>query len=163
MNQILNQCPCGAKEEYSSCCEPFIKGLSFPSTPEKLMRSRYSAYVKSEINYLLETTSPSKKHLYSYKDMFDWANSSIWKKLEIISTKNGNEDDLTGQVEFKAYYIQNSKDEIHHELSSFIRENGKWYFEQGVKPLNNNRKIGKNEFCPCGSGKKYKKCCEGLI
>lgn len=163
MNQISNICPCGSNKTYENCCEPFIKGLSLPPTPEKLMRSRYAAYVKAEINYLIETTYPLKRHLYNQKDILDWSTTSTWKKLEIISTKDGNENDITGKVEFKAYYIQNSKDEIHHELSSFIKEKGKWYFEQGIKPLTINRQIGKNEFCPCGSGKKYKKCCDGLI
>lgn len=30
-----------------------------------------------------------------------------------------------------------------------------------VDPIHTDAKPGRNDPCPCGSGKKYKKCCEG--
>jgi preprotein translocase subunit SecA len=34
--------------------------------------------------------------------------------------------------------------------------------EPVTEPQQSNRKVGRNEKCPCGSGKKYKKCCGAL-
>jgi tetratricopeptide (TPR) repeat protein len=33
------------------------------------------------------------------------------------------------------------------------------FFDHGIEPIRTGPKIGRNEPCPCGSGKKYKKCC----
>ena len=47
---------------------------------------------------------------------------------------------------------------------NFARHNGRWYFVDGEtigqKPVvREGPRIGRNDPCPCGSGKKYKKCC----
>jgi SEC-C motif domain protein len=52
----------------------------------------------------------------------------------------------------------------HHEKASFKKEeDGKWYFEDGkvqVQPYERTgEKVGRNDPCHCGSGKKFKKCC----
>ncbi len=160
----LNICPCGSDKDYENCCQPIINGLRIAETAEKLMRSRYSAYVKFEIDYILKSTHISQKHLYSIEDIREWAKNSQWKKLEIISTKNGSSKEIIGEVEFKAYYIENNQDKIHHELSLFKKEDGIWYFVSGQNPKSIltqpiTKKIGRNDPCSCGSGKKYKKCC----
>lgn len=152
---MLDKCPCNNEVDYEKCCKPFLKRIEKAPSPEKLMRSRYSAYVKGEIDYLIETTRPQNRDLYKREDLINWSNNSIWEKLEIISIRSGNESSTSGLVEFKAYYTQNGKKEIHHELSIFKKENDIWYFDYGTTP----REIGKNEYCICGSGKKYKKCC----
>lgn len=110
---------------FSMCCEPFILGLKFPETAEQLMRSRYTAYVNVSIDYLIQTTHVSTRKLYSRKEIENWAKTSKWLKLEVInSTEN--------TVEFKAHFVQGlNSPEIHHELSTFIQENGKWYYVDG--------------------------------
>lgn len=159
--QKNDSCPCGSGLQYSDCCEPAIKGLQKPMTAEELMRSRYSAYVKTEIEYLINTTHPGKRNLYNPENMQQWSENSQWLKLEILNTKDGNVYDDSGQVEFMAHYIEKGIKKIHHELSFFIKEKGKWYFDYGEEPkkISLKPKIGRNELCPCGSGKKFKKCC----
>jgi len=82
------------------------------------------------------------------------------------NTQKGGVDDKTGIVEFVASYRdKESGTELkHHETSLFTRENQLWKFKEGhihggqpVKRLE--PKIGRNDPCSCGSGKKYKKCC----
>lgn len=119
-------CPCGNNLPYSSCCEQFILGKKNPDTAEQLMRSRYSAYVKIAIDYLIETTHISTRKLYSRKEIEKWAKSNKWLKLEIIqSTEN--------TVEFNAHFGQGLyHPEIYHEISTFTKDNGKWYYVEGV-------------------------------
>lgn len=165
-------CPCGSKLEYSQCCEPFINGKSPAPTPEALMRSRYSAYVKVAPKYLKETLAPESRHDFQEKDVLEWAKSAEWVGLQILKAE-GN------QVEFIAKYKAQGKVLEHHEVSTFRKEGGVWYFVDGEshvheegkghehhaqakaqKPvLRAEPKIGRNDPCKCGSGKKYKKCC----
>ncbi len=117
-------CPCTSGKTYNDCCESYHSKVSFPSTPEQLMRSRYSAYVLHLIDYLLETTHPSKRYLYNKTEIEKWAKENHWLKLEIVVA----EKDV---VEFKAFYQQALKEYIHHERSMFKKETGRWYYLSG--------------------------------
>ncbi|MBL4692142.1 MAG: SEC-C domain-containing protein, partial [Magnetovibrio sp.] len=81
----------------------------------------------------------------------------------IRETSGGGEDDETGTVLFSARFKENGELNVHRELSDFRRENGEWVYVDGkINPQGEPRrvqKVGRNEPCPCGSGKKYKKCC----
>ena len=126
---------------------------------EELMRSRYDAYVKCDIDYLIETTLLEKRALYNVEGMKNWALNSTWLKLEVIDTIKGGEFDSDGIVEFRAYYLENENLKVHHEVSNFKNVNGIWFYVDGIIK-EDNLKIARNSLCPCGSGKKYKKCCE---
>ena len=166
-------CPCGSQKSYAECCEPFILGKANAPNPEALMRSRYSAYVKVAPEYLRETLAPEARHDFSEKDVREWAGQSEWKGLEILKAEGNT-------VEFIAKYKAQGKVLEHHEVSSFRKEGGKWYFVDGeshvheegkghehhahqprekLKPVVRvEPKLGRNDPCHCGSGKKFKKC-----
>lgn len=94
--------------------------------PEELMRSRYTAYVLANVDYLLETTLPSKRELYSRREIERWAKNSHWQKLEIIET----EENI---VMFKAYYRDKKLHPfVHYERSVFGQQEGKWYYADGT-------------------------------
>ncbi len=160
-NKTNIPCPCGTGLFYPECCEPAIRGYKPASTAEKLMRSRYSAYVNCEIDYLVETTYPNQRKFLNPESMRNWSKNSEWHKLEIIKTKAGMPEDNTGEVEFIAYFSEKGVQKKHPELSYFIKEDEKWYFDNSDKSLKVTvkPKIGRNEPCPCGSGNKFKKCC----
>lgn len=156
-------CPCGSGIEYSACCEPLIKGIKAASSAEALMRSRYVAYVKGEIDYIMESTHPEHRHDLDKDEIANWSSNSTWLGLDIIETHQGVADDTEGQVEFVATYEFDGTEQNHHELSSFSKVDGKWYFVDGKVRggtlVRTGPKVGRNEPCPCGSGKKFKKCC----
>ena len=119
------ECYCGSSKQLQDCCEPIIKGLQKATTAEALMRSRYSAYAIHEADYLVATTHISQRKHHIKADILDWATTNKWLRLEIInSTEN--------TVEFKAYFSDNTlQNHIHHELSTFIFENGSWFYVDG--------------------------------
>jgi SEC-C motif-containing protein len=128
----MMNCYCCSEKNFEDCCEPFIKGVSKPATAEELMRSRYSAYAISDVEYILRSTHSHTRKYFKRDEIETWAKSSDWEKLEILSTTDGAAKDRKGFVEFKAYYT-NEKGEpvVHHELSEFRKELGKWFFYDG--------------------------------
>jgi SEC-C motif-containing protein len=157
----MSLCPCGSEQDYSACCGPIIQDVSLAETAEQLMRARYSAHVKLEIDFISATTHPDQRDDYDEKTAREWAEESDWLGLEIINATGGRGDDK-GVVEFIARYRIKNANHSHHERASFERLNGLWYFADGEMVKNapiTVAKVGRNEPCPCGSGKKFKKCC----
>lgn len=96
------------------------------------MRSRYCAYVLGQIDYLVGTTLPAVRITDLWVDYKSTADSIQWIGLEVMSVSQGRLQDKTGKVEFKASYIQDGKQAMHHELSRFRRSGGKWYYVDGT-------------------------------
>lgn len=167
MIQSSSPCPCCSGQKYSECCQPFHDNKSNAPTAEKLMRSRYSAYVVGNIDYI------EKTHIAGTgKDDFDrdaatkWSQTAKWLGLEVKSTKAGKESDQTGEVEFIAKYEIEGKAQEHYEIGLFEKKDSVWFYKEAKNlgqagPIRREQpKVGRNDPCPCGSGKKYKKCCE---
>jgi SEC-C motif-containing protein len=160
----MNLCPCNSGRSYEDCCGPLISGERPAATPEALMRSRYSAFSLKAIEYLKESLHPDLRADHDPEATRRWADKSEWVGLEIVSTSGGGADDDAGTVEFIASYRQKGTPYTHHEAAEFSRHKGRWYYTDGkmVTPgtqRNEGPKIGRNDPCPCGSGRKYKKCC----
>ena len=118
-------CYCKSSVLFSDCCEPFLLNKKIPNTPEALMRSRYTAYVLHNADYLIQTTHISQRKYYSKKEILNWANANTWLKLEIIYAKEA-------LVEFKAYYLDEKlQAQIHHEKSTFKLQKGIWFYLDG--------------------------------
>ena len=126
-------CPCGSSLALTECCGPIIAGSPAPSA-EAMMRARYTAYTQHNIDFIMASTHPDGK----------------------------------GLVEFKAHYLIGGVKHHHHEVSGFVNSDAGWQFRDGevlhagpsekLKPVVNELKIGRNDPCHCGSGKKFKKC-----
>lgn len=160
----MTQCPCGSTANYAACCEPVITGAAPAATAEALMRSRYSAYVTQALDHLKESLHPEHRADYDGEGARRWAEGSEWLGLEILGTSGGGPDDEEGTVEFVASYRRKGEKLAHREEASFTRHKGRWYYVDGrmVTPgtvRNEGPRIGRNDPCLCGSGKKYKKCC----
>lgn len=158
----MEKCPCNSQKEYPNCCAPYLEGKQAAPTAEALMRSRYTAHVKAEIDYIIDTVHPDHRAKSDRKTIESWAKEAVWERLEIISTEKGLEKDSIGRVVFKAHYKYNNILKIHAENSLFKKEEGRWYFVEGTEikiPAKRNVKVGRNDPCYCGSGKKFKKCC----
>lgn len=131
-------------------------GNALPETPEQLMRSRYSAYFLGLGQYIFDTHHADFRGDVSVEDFEQSAQSTQWCGLEVVRAE---QDGDSGVVEFKAYFLDKEKLHCLHEASNFVRENGRWFYTDGEFKPKQVLKISRNDLCPCGSGKKAKKCC----
>jgi SEC-C motif-containing protein len=142
-------CICGNDKEFSECCEPIILQTKEALSAEELMRSRYSAYVMANGKYLLYSCVEENRYADDIALIEEFSNSVEWLKLDVLNASSNT-------VEFKAYYRDHEDIKILHEKSNFVQEDGIWKYRDGVLY---NTTVQRNESCPCGSGKKFKKCC----
>ena len=162
-------CPCESGALFEACCGPLLSGTAMAATAEALMRSRYTAYVRAAIPYLLETWHPSTR-----PQEIDVDAMPHWCGLEILACDQGGEGDTQGWVEFRATALAEGRLLVLRERSRFVRDEGAWRYVDGEfieeeKPVAappspapdkaQSGKVGRNDPCPCGSGKKFKKCC----
>ena len=156
MNSLDNNaCLCGSQQNYKNCCEPLLLGDKQAETPEQLMRSRFTAYAQKNAKYIYQTYASEKQAENPVKEIKEFATSCRFISLSVIDTNN---DGDRGVVEFKAnYFYQNLYCEL-HERSQFIKEQDQWRYLDGIIFPVADIKMGRNDDCPCGSNKKYKKC-----
>ena len=156
-------CPCGSGKKYDECCGAIISGAKKAETAEELMRSRYSAYVAHEIDYIVKTCTSDEQNAIDVEETRKWSEESEWQGLKIIRTEKGGSNDKEGVVEFSATYSRKGLRDVHLERAFFKKANGEWLYDRGelvpTTVVRQGAKIGRNDPCPCGSGKKYKHCC----
>jgi SEC-C motif domain protein len=115
-------CPCGSGADVAGCCGPLLEGAPAPSA-ERLMRSRYTAFVRGDAAHLLRTWHP---HTRPAEVRIDAA--TTWQALEII---DAGETGDTAQVEFRARYRDADGPGVLHERSRFARRGGRWMYVDG--------------------------------
>jgi len=152
-------CPCGSGATYQDCCGKFISGGVVVATPEQLMRSRYTAYTMVDLEYIKQTMRGIVLQGFDEYSAGQWARKANWLSLEIVRVSKYTSN--YGEVEFKAYYEINAKQECLHENSVFHKIAGSWYYVSSKPTLLEEQMatLSRNDPCICGSGKKYKKCC----
>ena len=123
-----DRCPCGSDRPFLECCGPLLAGEEQAATAEQLMRSRYTAYVKSDEHYLNKTWHPSTR---PESLGLDHHPQPQWKGLTIVNTSAGQALDRQGLVEFIVRYKINGRAARLHENSHFVRENGCWFYLKG--------------------------------
>lgn len=121
-----------------------MKHAMMIDSPQALMRSRYEAFVREDWKYIADTSVHQTIEELSSSPHLTWLKLDVLKAYENI-------------VEFKAYYKYKDTLEVLHEKSTFIQVDNVWKYKDGeLYPSG----ILSNEACPCGSGKKFKKCCK---
>ncbi|WP_165068081.1 YchJ family protein [Marisediminicola senii] len=130
------RCPCLSGEQYGACCGPFHGGEAAAPTAERLMRSRYSAYVTGDAAYLLATWHPSTRPATLELDA-----ARRFFRLDIIESRGGGMLDADGTVEFCAFSTLTTTDpgtgattrtvDEQHEVSRFVRVDRRWAYLDG--------------------------------
>jgi len=150
-------CPCGSGRAFAVCCGSLLTGVGAAATAEALMRSRYSAFCVRDEAYLLRTWHPDTRPAG-----VDFDAGMRWLDLRIVSTSAGGPSDDEGVVEFVARYKVRGRAARLHERSRFVRVDGLWLYLAGDPEPDRTAgpaATGRNAPCPCGSGRKYKRCC----
>ena len=146
-------CSCQSGLTYADCCCPLHQGTP-AADAEKLMRSRYTAFVLQNIDYIIHTTVPAQQPLLDAAALAQWAAQIEWLGLDVLRHEP-NAGKHHAVVEFVAYFAgAGGKRETHYERSAFVLANGRWYFIDPTVPLPSMKSA-----CICGSGKKFKHCC----
>ncbi len=160
-------CPCGSTQEYTQCCALIHQNPQQTPSAEKLMRSRFCAFVLDNADFIIKTYH-SSCHASLSSSQIEQATKLEWLKLEIVSTQQNSNESF---VEFKAWFNENNQLQLLHEKSRFVKEliNDQWCWRyidgehiesiDTPKEKQQSAKINRNAPCPCNSGKKYKKCC----
>ncbi len=125
------KCYCNSNKDFNQCCQPILNGKATAETAEQLMRSRYTAYVLADIEYILNTHHPMTRPVSERHSIRAWTKSVKWTGLEVLNTQKGSAMDVEGYVEFKASFTENGKPDRIHENSYFRKENGQWFYLSG--------------------------------
>lgn len=161
----MSACPCGSGRAFAECCGQYIQGGAQAETAEALMRARYTAHTLADMAFILKTHHPTSRADIDEAATGKWARESEWMGLEIRDVKGGTADDHLGRIEFMARYRDpDGQRQTHHEVALFERHRGQWFFKDAEVPQieqfrRTAPKLGRNDPCHCGSGKKFKKCC----
>ncbi|MGE6246677.1 YchJ family protein [Psychrobacter proteolyticus] len=191
MQLYPDTCPCqinptaetaDAPLSYQDCCKPYhdafyndeiVKADGIKAeTAERLMRTRYSAFVLVKPEYIVKTTVPAQQGLLDVQAIKSWAKETDWAGLEIVEHKP-KLGKRHAQVEFKAYFRSSEetasdlaeKTQAHHELSTFVKvinranNDARWYFLDPTVAMT----VSQKQPCICGSGEKFKRCCGGYL
>ncbi|MGO2338979.1 MAG: YchJ family protein [Psychrobacter sp.] len=191
MHPFLQTCPCQINPastsvgstplSYQDCCQPYHDafynnetdraGNIYAESAERLMRTRYSAFVLVRPEYIVKTTLPAQQDLLDVEAIESWAKETDWAGLEIVehTPKLGKRH---AKVEFKAYFNTKNnieglaeKTQAHHELSAFVKVKSKadndarWYFLDPTVAMT----ISQKQPCICESGEKFKRCCGSYL
>lgn len=162
-----NNCPCNSSLPYEICCGMYHNNPGTAPTAEALMRSRYSAFYTNNFAYINRTQKLKNSPNQDEAEIADCNNETKWIKLEIIETEKGLEKDKDGMVSFRAHFKEGKHIGKLSERSLFKRIKGEWFYISGEHEVEQNTplvnsdvmKLGRNDPCHCGSGKKFKKCC----
>jgi SEC-C motif-containing protein len=125
-------CPCGSGELEVACCGPILDG-SYPApTAVALMRSRYSAFVRGAVDYLIETHDESTRKNADKASLTAFCRDTGWLGLEIVDTQKGTETDDAGIVEFIARGVTKGQPFAQRERSRFRRVGDRWFYIDGT-------------------------------
>jgi SEC-C motif-containing protein len=144
----------------SLCCGPILSGQRAAGTAEELMRARFTAHAINDAAFLHRTYLPTSRLPFVPAAE---PPPTQWTRLVVHSHVSGRTPDVA-TVDFSAYGIEQGVEHVLHEKAEFVRRDGSWIYtralREGPAPFRQGApKPGRNDPCPCGSGKKYKQCC----
>ena len=128
----LMNCYCGSLNDFLNCCEPFLKGISYPETAEALIRSRFSAFALKEAKYIQNTMKDPAFSRFNVQSFL--VDSTDYLSLDIISSELGSQLDDIGFVTFNVGYKEaaDAKQLLSFiERSTFHKLENRWYYVDG--------------------------------
>jgi SEC-C motif-containing protein len=158
-------CPCGSEQDLSKCCLPVIEGKKKPTVAEELLRARYTAFTRGNVDFILDSHHSKTRAEVKREEIEEWSKNSQWLGLKVVQSEGGKAEDDKGTIVFCATYNDEAgKKQDHWEQALFEKESGQWKFldARGIRTgpyVRQEPKVGRNDPCGCGSGKKAKKCC----
>lgn len=127
-------CPCGSGAKFKRCCSLILDGQP-ATTPEALMRSRYTAYALGHVDHILNTTHPDSPHWQAdHKGWFDeidrFCRETSFDRLEVLASRAQGD---RGIVAFRAHLSGPGGATVLAERSAFARVDGRWRYLAGSR------------------------------
>ncbi len=135
--------------------------MDWPKTPKELLKARYQAFVKGDVDFIVESCHPQIRAKQDQKSIEAWSRNADWKGLAI---EHEEADEDRAFIDFTVRFVESGENVEHKEKAEFRKKDDRWYYFDSKfsrpEPIRrDSEKVGRNDPCPCGSGKKYKKCC----
>ena len=165
-------CPCGSGKSYKECCGPYHGLMYWPEDAETLVRARFSAYCLQNWDFLKGTEYYDEfpgENTYACEDMEKEAREEgrTWSSLRIL--ESGRDKDSAYEYVRYEYTLMDPKTGVEYwEQKDYLTTiDGKIYYTTGTDFIEREAPRSESDFlrpadddkCPCGSGKKYGKCC----
>lgn len=133
---------------------------TWPKTAKELLERRYEAFVAGNIDYIFETHHPETRDQLDRASITNWSTQSKWKGLEVGDIQEREEK---ATIHFTVIYERDFQTTRQTEIAEFRKINGNWFYYDSEFPApetikRESPKLGRNDPCHCGSGKKFKKC-----
>ncbi|MBB3167758.1 YchJ family protein [Simiduia aestuariiviva] len=148
-------CPCCSGQPYQQCCAPLHAGAPADS-PKALMRSRFAAHAIKDLEYIVRSWASAARADIDREALAQWLSAAEFGQLMVRQAQGDT-------VEFECWYQQDGLLHHLHDLSHFVQEDGHWRYARSEPPKLKATVVGRNDRCPCGSGKKHKQCCLGAM
>jgi SEC-C motif domain protein len=132
----------------------------WPKDAESLLKTRYDAFVKGDVDFILATHHPETRSQVERAAVEAWSSGSQWKGLRIDNVEVKSDKTF---IRFTARYQREDETTNHTEDAEFRFFQKRWYYYDSHFPKpetirREGEKVGRNDPCTCGSGKKFKKC-----
>ena len=125
------KCPCGSGQAFRRCCQPILRGESAAPTPVALVRARYTAFTRLDMDFLERTHDPRTFVQFDVDENRRWAEANEFRKLEILRAETAPDGEHAA-VEFRAEYRSpDGMTRHHHEISALRKSGGCWLFVDG--------------------------------
>lgn len=126
-------CYCDTGNSYEACCGKYHTGAEKPEDALTLMRSRYSAYAKNDVDYVINTTHRENSQFDKITKRWqaalrDYCKQVEFNGLKIIDFKPGEQ---TATVTFEVKMNQAGKDLVLLETSLFKKAGQRWLYHSG--------------------------------
>ncbi|PIR23076.1 MAG: hypothetical protein COV44_04965 [Deltaproteobacteria bacterium CG11_big_fil_rev_8_21_14_0_20_45_16] len=131
----------------------------WPESAKSLLEKRYECFTKGDVDFILESHHPETKEQIQRQAVEEWSKNSKWHGLKVDSVDEKSDKTV---IDFTVIYERDFEKRFHREIAEFKKHEGKWFYFDSSFPkpetIRNDQKIGRNDPCTCGSGKKFKKC-----
>ena len=160
----MTDCPCVSGNSYDECCGPYIAGNAAAPTAEALMRSRFTAFASGRLDYIERTcASEMREKTYDRGGAERVAEMVKWLSLQVSGASCGSAMDDTGKVGFRRDIPRGGTDPGAPGKFRVSARRRRWVYVAGEietgASVPDPIKVRRNDACPCGSGRKFKKCC----
>lgn len=132
-------CPCGSSKKYKACCGQAHAGIAYPTNPEQMIRSRYTAYAIGNVEYLYKTTHPTNeavagKSPEAYKqETLAYCQKVDFTGLTVLESSPADEQGISRGVLTAKFKVTGQPEDAFTERSEFVELDGRLVYLRGTE------------------------------